>query len=148
MRDLIIKVAKSPEEFTAIKAIRISVFQQEQRVNSVLEFDGKDEISEHLIAYLDEKAVGTARIRYLDNQTAKIERLAVLPTARGQGIGKKIMRKALQVIASKNIPEVIIHAQEYVKALYQQLDFVEEGERFEEAGIPHVTMRKQLPSSK
>lgn len=144
MSNLVIKVANLSEEFPAIAAIRKSVFQQEQGVDPTLEFDGKDEISDHLIAYLDDKAVGTTRIRYLDDQTAKIERLAVLSTARGQGIGKKIMENALEVIANKNIPQVVIHAQEYVKALYLKLDFVEEGQIFEEAGIPHVRMKKSL----
>lgn len=142
MSNLIIKIADLPEEFPAIAAIRKSVFQEEQGVDPALEFDGKDELSQHLIAYLDQKAVGTTRIRYLDEKTAKIERLAVLSTARGQGIGKKIMENALQIIASKNVREVVIHAQESVKVLYQKLNFVEEGEIFEEAGILHVKMRK------
>ncbi|MEH2244694.1 GNAT family N-acetyltransferase [Nostoc sp.] len=145
MSNLVIKVADLPEEFPAIAAIRKSVFQEEQGVDPALEFDGEDEISQHLIAYLDEKAVGTTRIRYLDDKTAKIERFAVLSTARGQGIGKKIMIKALEVIANKNIPEVVIHAQEYIKVLYQKLDFVEEGQIFKEAGIPHLKMRKVFP---
>ncbi len=144
MSNLVIKLADLPEEFPAIAAIRKSVFQEEQGVHPALEFDGKDDISEHLIAYLNQKVVGTTRIRYLDDKTAKIERLAVLSTARGQGIGKKIMIKALEVIANKNIPEVVIHAQEYVKVLYQKLDFVEEGEKFEEAGITHVKMIKKI----
>ncbi|WP_298920365.1 GNAT family N-acetyltransferase [uncultured Nostoc sp.] len=144
MSNLVIRVAELPKEFPAIQAIRISVFQQEQGVDPALEFDGKDDISDHLIAYLDGEAVGTTRIRYLDEKTAKIERLAVLSIARGQGIGKKIMVEALQIIASKNIPEVVIHAQEYVKSLYQKLDFVEEGEIFQEAGIAHVIMRKNF----
>ncbi|AUB35616.1 putative N-acyltransferase, GNAT family [Nostoc flagelliforme CCNUN1] len=142
MSNLIIKIADLPEEFPAIAAIRKSVFQEEQGVDPALEFDGKDELSQHLIAYLDQKAVGTTRIRYLDEKTAKIERLAVLSTARGQGIGKKIMENALQIIASKNVREVVIHAQESVKVLYQKLNFVEEGEIFEEAEILHVKMRK------
>ncbi len=144
MNNLVIKVAKIPEEFPAIAAIRKSVFQEEQGVDPALEFDGKDEISEHLLAYLDDKAVGTMRIRYLDDQTVKIERLAVLSTARGQGIGKKIMENALSFIGSKNIREVVIHSQEYIKSFYQKLGFIEEGEIFEEAGIPHVKMRKSL----
>ncbi|RCJ15960.1 acetyltransferase [Nostoc sp. ATCC 43529] len=144
MSNLVIKVAKIPEEFPAIAAIRKSVFQEEQGVDPALEFDGKDEISDHLIAYLNDKALGTTRIRYLDDQTAKIERLAVLSTARGQGIAKKIMENALLFIGSKNIREVVIHSQEYVKDLYQKLGFLEEGEIFEEAGIPHIKMRKTL----
>ncbi|MBN4006431.1 GNAT family N-acetyltransferase [Nostoc sp. LPT] len=146
MSNLVIKVAELAEDFPAIQAIRKSVFQEEQGVDPALEFDGKDEISDHLIAYLNLEAVGTARIRYLNDKTAKIERLAVLSTVRGQGIGKKIMENALQVIANQNIPEVVIHAQEYVKNLYKKLDFVEEGEIFEEASIIHVKMRKYLHS--
>ncbi|MEH2363253.1 GNAT family N-acetyltransferase [Nostoc sp.] len=148
MTNLVIKVAELPQEFPGIQAIRIAVFQEEQGVDAALEFDGKDAISEHLIAYLNGEVVGTTRIRYLDDQTAKIERLAVLPIARGQGIGKKIMIKALEVIANKNIPEVVIYAQQYVKDLYKKLDFVEEGEIFEEASIPHVKMRKKLSQQK
>ncbi|MBE8985787.1 GNAT family N-acetyltransferase [Nostoc sp. LEGE 12450] len=144
MSNLSIKVAEISQDFPTIKAIRQVVFQDEQNVDPALEFDGKDAISEHLIAYLNEKSVGTARIRYLQDKTAKIERLAVLSTARGQGIGTKIMEKALQVIAKKNITEVVIHAQEYVKDLYKKLDFVEEGEIFEEASIRHVIMRRKI----
>ncbi len=144
MSDVVIKVVELPEELMAIQAMRKSVFQEEQGVDPALDFDGQDEFSEQLIAYLDDQYVGTARIRYLDKKTAKIERLAVLPIARGQGIGKKIMEKALEIIASKNIPEVVIHAQEYVKGLHQQMGFQQEGEIFEEAGIRHVKMRKLL----
>ncbi|WP_445631654.1 GNAT family N-acetyltransferase [Nostoc sp. DSM 114167] len=56
------------------------------------------------------EAVGTARIRYLDDKTAKTERLAVLSTIREQSIGKKIIENVL-VIAKQHIPEVVIHAQ-------------------------------------
>jgi predicted GNAT family N-acyltransferase len=144
INNVIIKIVDFPEDFAAIKAIRITVFQEEQGVDPALEFDGKDEISQHLIAYLNQQAVGTARIRYLDNKTAKLERLAVLSTARGKGIGQQIMEKALEIIACKNIQEVVIHSQEYIKDLYEKLGFVQEGEIFIEADISHVRMKKKL----
>lgn len=144
MSDLIVRVADWYKEFAAIQEIRKSVFQEEQGVDPDLDFDGEDETSEQLIASLNGEFVGTARVRYLDETTAKIERLAVLPSARGFGVGKKIMEKALEVIANKNIPEVVLHAQEAVKGLHQKLGFQEEGEVFEEAGIRHVKMRKKL----
>ena len=144
MSNLIIKTALLPQELPAIQTVRRLVFQTEQGVEAELDFDGQDETSVQIIAYLDSQPVGTARIRYLNNETAKIERLAVLSTARGQGIGKKIMEKAIEVVAQKNIQEVLIHAQEYIKGLHQQLGFEQEGEEFEEAGITHVKMRKKL----
>ncbi len=132
------------EEFAIIEKIRTQVFQDEQGVEIKLDFDGKDKICQQLIAYLDKKAVGTARIRYLDEKRAKIERLAVVTSARGKGIGKKIMLYALEVIGSEKVAEVIVNAQEYIKGLYQQLNFQQVGETFEEAGIPHVKMVKKV----
>jgi len=144
MSKLTLKVVDYRENLSDIQLIRIQVFQVEQGVDPALEFDGLDESAEHLLAYLDNQPVGTTRIRYLDHQTAKIERLAVLSKARGQGIGKKLMEKALDVLALKDIQKVMIHAQEYVKDLYYKLGFEEVGESFEEAGISHVKMLKKL----
>ncbi|MEO1376740.1 MAG: GNAT family N-acetyltransferase [Cyanobacteria bacterium J06635_10] len=143
MSEITVKVLDT-EEFAVIENIRKRVFQDEQGVEVKLDFDGKDEICQQLIAYLDCAAVGTARIRYLDEKTAKIERLAVLSSARGKGIAKKIMLHAIDAIASENIPEVMVNAQEYIKGLYLQLGFQQVGTVFQEAGIPHVKMIKSL----
>ncbi len=74
----------------------------------------------------------------------KIERLAVLNAFRNRGIGKKLMLTALAKIAASGDRLVVVHAQEYIKKLYQQLGFQQVGATFEEAGISHVKMTKQL----
>ncbi len=146
MDNLVIKVADFLTDFSDIQHIRYLVFQVEQGVTAALEFDGKDADACHLLAYRDGQAVGTTRIRYLDDHTAKIERVAVLKTARGAGIGKALMLEALQCLMNANIPVVQIHAQEAVRDFYQRLGFEPEGEIFVEAGIPHVKMKKLLTS--
>lgn len=139
-----IKQVSYSEEILAIRAIRVKVFQEEQKVSEELEFDGLDESSIQLLAYLDDKPVGTARIREIDRQTVKIERLAVLPEARGNGVGKKLMDTALEVAIDGDYQTVLIHAQEYIKELYLRLGFVQIGDTFEEANIPHVKMIKRI----
>ena len=146
MDNLVIKIADFSLDFPVIQQIRSLVFQMEQGVSSELEFDGKDEAATHLLAYLDGQPVGTARIRKLDDRTAKIERVAVLKTARGFGIGKRIMIEALAFLRKAQVAEVRLHAQEAVRDFYQQLGFEPEGEVFVEAGIPHVKMKKLLTS--
>ncbi|HEY9695007.1 MAG TPA: GNAT family N-acetyltransferase [Oculatellaceae cyanobacterium] len=144
MSELIIKIAELPLEFPAIKQVRIAVFQVEQGIDQALDFDGEDEKYEHILAYLDNQPVGTARIKYLDNQTAKIERLAVLSQVRRQGIAKKIMESALDFLTQKGFTKVLLHAQAYVKGLHEKVGFEQVGEIFEEAGIPHVKMIKMI----
>ena len=140
-----IKTVTFQAEIAAIAQIRVRVFQEEQGVAAELEFDGLDDRATQLLAYRDEIAIGTARIREIDRATAKIERLAVLPEARGKVIGKQLMQTALKIIAQQNKTMAIVHAQVYIAPLYQQLGFEIVGEEFSEAGIAHVKMIEQLP---
>jgi predicted GNAT family N-acyltransferase len=144
MNQITLRIVNYTDNSSEIKAIRTQVFQIEQGVDPEIEFDGKDETAEHLLAYLDNQPVGTARIRYLSPKTAKIERLAVLSTARGLGIGKELMEKAVEIAAQNDVEEVVIHAQDYVKRLHQKIGFEQVGESFDEAGIAHVKMLKRL----
>ena len=138
-----IETVKYQDKIAAIKHIRTQVFQKEQGVSAELEFDGLDADAIQFLAYLNGKAVATARIREIDADTVKIERLAVLPEYRKQGIGKQLMESALSV-SRLDKSKAIVHAQEYIASLYQQLGFEVVGERFSEAGIAHVKMVKQL----
>lgn len=144
MSHITFQLVNYKEYSAAIQGVRRSVFHIEQGVDPSLDLDGKDETADHILAYIENQPVGTVRVRYLDHQTAKIERLAVLSEFRGQGIGKRLMEEALNIAANKQINTVVIHAQDYVKSLYLKLGFLPEGERFEEAGISHLKMIKLL----
>lgn len=142
--DLVCKIAELPAELPQVYQVRYQVFQIEQGVDPSLEFDGQDDAATHILAILADQPVGTARIRKLTDRTAKLERVAVLQSVRGLGIGKKIMESALNYLQAKRVTEVLIHAQEPVREFYLRLGFEPEGNTFEEAGIPHVKMRKRL----
>jgi acyl carrier protein phosphodiesterase len=145
MYQLQIKTVSYAEEINEIQAIRRQVFQEEQGVSPELELDGKDDSAIHFMAYLNGRPVGTTRIRSLEDvddrrHAAKIERLAVLKTARGQGIGRQLMQAALQWIQKHQYTEAIVNAQLYISGLYESLGFKVVGEVFEEAGIQHIQM--------
>jgi predicted GNAT family N-acyltransferase len=144
MEDLVVRVACLPEEWVEISTIRGLVFHWEQGVDSDLDFDGLDETCVQFIALFDGQAVGCARLRFLDDKRGKIERLAILPMVRKRGIGVRMMDFVLKIAKDKKLDVVIIHAQEYIKNLYIKLGFEQTGDTFEEAGIPHVKMIKNL----
>ncbi len=144
MSSVEIRTVRFQDEIAAIEQIRTKVFQEEQGVAAELEFDGLDEDAIHLLAYQDDRAVGTTRIREIDAKTAKIERLAVLPEARKQGLAKKLMLTALETISEQNKTTAVVHAQTYIARLYLQLGFEIVGEEFSEAGIAHVKMIQKL----
>ncbi len=144
MNRIKIEVVSYTKYLAPIKTIRTKVFQEEQAITPELEFDGLDHTATHLLAYLDGKPVGTARIRSLDEKTLKIERLAVLPEARRQGIGTELMTTVLDFAQKHHYQYAILNSQLYIKSLYEKLGFTQVGEIFDEAGIPHLKMRKEL----
>lgn len=148
MNHLTLKLVSFAEATTEIQSIRQIVFQVEQGVDPALEFDGLDDAATHIIVYAqvyDQKQpIGTARIRYLSDRLAKIERVAVLSAYRGQGIGKRIMEEAIAWLSEKGISEVKLNAQTHAKAFYAKLGFLQHGDEFDEAGIPHIEMRRPV----
>ena len=147
METLKLAVLSYAEAQASIQAIRALVFQVEQGVDPALDFDGLDPESKHIVAFWQGQGVGTTRLRHLNEQTVKIERLAVLSKFRGQGIGRKIMEAALEFLAQSEVEIVQLHAQLYIKDLYQKFGFVQVGNVFKEAGILHIKMQKQLHES-
>ena len=144
MNQIKIEIVTYTEYLAPITKIRTRVFQEEQGITSELEFDGLDHSATHLLAYVDGKPVGTARIRSLDEHTVKIERLAVLPEARRKGIGQQLTQKSLAFAQEHHYQTAILNSQLYIKSLYEKLGFTQVGEVFDEAGIPHIKMSKQL----
>jgi predicted GNAT family N-acyltransferase len=126
-------------------AIRLAVFVEEQGVSRALEIDGRDGEARHLLALQDRVPVGTLRLRRAeDGRLAKIERVAVLPSARGGKVGRTLLEAALELARADGAETATLHAQTTVQAFYARLGFVAFGPEFIEDGIWHVAMRLTL----
>ena len=142
MTALTIAVVDDVDDVNAALAIRREVFCGEQGVDEAEEIDGLDSECRHYLARLTGDAVGTARTRFLvEDGGVKIERVAVLKTFRGCGIGKALMIRALDDIT---VGPAVLNSQLQVESFYAELGFVAKGEIFQEAGIDHVRMVKRI----
>jgi predicted GNAT family N-acyltransferase len=126
----IVQVSDYAEAATSIHAIRSQVFQFEQGVDSALDFDGLDPAATHFLAFWEQTAVGTARIRDLEHQLVKLERLAVLPTFRSRGIGKHMVAAIEHFLVNRNSPVIVLHAQQQTIPFYEKLGFKIVGDCF------------------
>ncbi len=124
-------------------AIRQRVFVEEQACPPEEEWDGYDETSRHLLGMVAAAPAATARWRtypYEGRLAAKLERFAVLPERRGSGLGRQLVAFAIRDAEAAGFRVQVIHAQAHLQAFYESFGFAAVGERFEEAGIPHVRM--------
>jgi len=124
--------------------VRRQVFVREQGISEDLVFDGHDREALHMVVEDGERVIGSARVQFLAGNQAKLERMAVLKHYRRKGIGKEILLFLDAVWKDKQVQQVIIHAQLEVVPFYKLCGFDEFGSPFQEAGIKHIKMRKQL----
>lgn len=124
--------------------VRRDVFVEEQDVSAEEEWDGRDEDATHYVAYDDGRAVGTARLRVPEDGVARIERVAVRKPDRGEGVGRLLMDALETEAREQGCAEARLHAQTAVEEFYGKLGYETTSGVFDEAGIPHVEMRKRL----
>ncbi|HEU4618346.1 MAG TPA: GNAT family N-acetyltransferase [Gammaproteobacteria bacterium] len=125
-----------------IRRIRIGVFVREQGVPEALEMDDRDPACVHVLAHLGEAPVGTGRVDVAAR--GKIGRVAVEARARRRGIGTAIMLALHDAAARRGLASVWCHAQLSAVPFYAALGYRSVGPEFEEAGIQHVKMVRDL----
>lgn len=127
------------------KAIRHEVFIIEQDCPPEDEWDGWDEVSRHLVGYVEGRPVAVSRWREVTEGGevwVKLERFAVLDAWRGRGLGKQMVLATMQDARQQGHARFLMHAQAHLQRLYEGLGFEVYGEPFDEVGIPHVHMRR------
>ena len=149
-----IRIAESAADRLACWRIRERVFIEEQRIAEDVERDGLDDIAWHLAAWDGDEAIGTVRVLGVDGAhrfvrpargtIAKIGRMAVLPSDRRRGIGRRLLDAALDLARREGIVRAELSAQETVVPFYARAGFTIEGEPYEEAAIPHRKMIREL----
>lgn len=126
-------------------SIRKTVFVVEQKVDVSLEIDDLESSTLHLVGYSDGTAACTARLLLKDNNSLKIQRVAVLEEYRKKGIGSLLMTEVEKIAQEHfNSSELVLDAQDHAIPFYLQQGFSISSGSFLDAGIPHHQMKKAL----
>ena len=136
--------ALSVHELQNIYTARQQVFTLEQQC-IYLDADGVDERSFHLAAWSDGHRVPLAYARVVEPglkyAEPSIGRVITTDAARGTGLGRELVRRAI-VHCREAFPgyRIRISAQSRLEAFYAGYGFEIVGERYMEDGIPHTEM--------
>jgi predicted GNAT family N-acyltransferase len=139
-----VRSTRDPKEIEAAMDLRIRVFCGEQGVSEEEERDELDDEATQIVALNDSGVVATCRLRYPEDGTCKLERMAVERQLRELGVGARLLAGAEQEAREHGSSEMLLHAQLRAEPFYAANGYVAEGETFMDAGIEHVRMRKAL----
>jgi predicted GNAT family N-acyltransferase len=140
-----VRPAAGPHEVWAALDLRRHVFVDEQGVAIEEELDGRDDAALHLVALLDGAIVGTCRL-LADGDRVKLGRMVVAKAARGRGIAGLLLAEADARARDLGARRIVLGAQLTAQGVYARAGYVAYGDVFDDAGIPHVMMGKDLAS--
>jgi len=133
--------------WAGIIALRMRVFVAEMQVPSELELDQYDAAAIHLCVQEGKQTIGTLRLvkdpKNAKN-TIKIGRFALNKAYRRQGIGTQMVYHTYHWCQQHAVSKLYLDAQTYSVPFYKTLGFVEQGNIFMDAGIPHIRMTYTL----
>lgn len=125
--------------------IRNQVFVVEQGVPLTREIDKDEAHCVHFVLYSEKKKpLGTVRLLPLENGKMKLQRMAILLNYRHQGLGKILVAEAESFAKRQGYNTILLGAQSTAKHFYEKLGYKAYGELFEDAGITHISMKKEL----
>jgi predicted GNAT family N-acyltransferase len=96
-----------------------------------------------VVSNVQGEPIATARLLPSQHGIAKIGRMAVLPTWRGQGIGALMLQRLVQTAQRRGDQEAVLHAQSQAQGFYVAQGFEARGEVFKEVDIDHLLMVKR-----
>ena len=138
----------SVSQLYALLQLRCAVFVVEQNC-PYQDIDGDDLEGEnrHILGWHNGTLVAYARILKSDDelQPVVIGRVIVSEALRGEKIGQQLMSKALES-CTRRWPEepIYLGAQAHLQNFYGQFGFIPVTDIYEEDGIPHIGMAREV----
>ncbi len=134
-------------DISLCRALRRTVFIEEQGISEADELDDRDDAAVHLLARDNTGALGSARL-LVEDGTGKIGRVCVLPQGRGRGIGAALIRAGVAHFRHRgDLATVKLGAQTHALGFYAALGFHAVGEVYDDAGIAHQDMILSLAAT-
>ena len=139
-----LKITDDQKYYNQCLEIRKEVFVEEQNVPLEMEVDEFEKEAVNILLILDERPIGTVRYRDVGEGLIKVERMAVRKIARGLHLGQTLMN-FVHIHAEENgYTRAKLGAQVHAIKFYEKLGYHVASDEFDDAGIPHKYMEKEL----
>ncbi len=132
----------SRAELYSIFALRSEIFIVEQNC-PYHDIDDKDKIAKHILIYENEILVAYCRVMksLQEENVARISRIIVKQSYRLNGIGTKVVKRAIEVIEMEfKLQTIRIEALSNLISFYQNLGFKAVSEPYIELDYEHISM--------
>ncbi len=126
--DVIVREASTPAERRAASDIRHRVFVEEQGIPEELDRDGLDADARHVLLFAAGQPVATGRFVLAagsdgEASEAILARIAVLPSHRGGGLGRRVVALLEAIAREAGARQATLHPHHYLEAFYASMGY-------------------------
>ncbi len=101
--------------------------------------------SYHLACFdTQNQMVGCLTLKPLKEGEIKMRQVAVRKTRQKAGIGTALVNECERFCSTHGFAKIVLHARKEAVPFYRKLGYKTQGKQFEEVGIPHSKMYKNL----
>jgi ElaA protein len=133
-------------ELYPLLRLRVDVFVVEQDC-PYPDLDGRDLLPDTLQVWAqdaDGTVLGVIRVLRAGSDRPAIGRVATSAAARGRGVAGALIEHGI-TLCGRGVT-IDLHAQAHLEQWYARFGFVQDGEPYDEDGIPHVPMSRAIPA--
>ena len=98
----------------------------------------------HFAGYDDAELMAILILVPITESRVKMRQVAIAPEYRGKGRGQHFVRQSEYGPSAGGFSKMELHARELSSRFYAKLGYRIEGDSFEEVGLPHFKMTKNL----
>lgn len=103
-----------------------------------------DDQQTHFAAFEGENVIGVLVMKPHANGEVQMRQVAVDPAIHRKGIGRALVLEAEKWAETQGYSAIFLHSREYAIDFYLAQGYTIVSDIYEEVGIPHRTMRKEL----
>ena len=137
-------VAHGSKEYEATVELRREVLRRPLGLDFTPEGLAAERDDTHLALFEGETVVACLVLTPENPTTLKMRQVAVRPGRQGQGLGRRLVDAAEPLSSVKGYRRMVLHARDAAVPFYLAQGYAVEGDPFEEVGIPHRAMSKEL----
>src|SRR5699024_8845086 len=133
-----------PKFYNKCIEVRKEVYVEEKNVRLEIEVEEYEKEAINILLTIDDRIIGTDRYRDIADGVAKMERMDVRKIARCMHIGQALMNFVHMNARDNGCKRTKLGAQVHALKFYEKLGYEVTSDEFDDAGIPHKYMEKEL----
>jgi len=137
-------ITSSSPEYAEVFALRDEVLRKPLGMSLKNDDLSRDHTDIIMIGKYEGKVIACLMLHPLDGSELQLRQMAVYDHWQGKGIGSMLVSAAEKYGGEKGYAKMILHARQVAVGFYKSMGYIVVGDEFEEVGIPHFMMEKQI----